>query len=125
MVRVQVQLTEEQVAALRELAANEGLSVAHVVREAVDLLLRERCGPTREEMVKRSLAAVGMFRSGTGDLSDRHDEYSAEAQSCHRRSFGDLDRRSAMLRIARMTDRSAAGAGRRAVDRKRTCGSER
>jgi Arc/MetJ-type ribon-helix-helix transcriptional regulator len=79
MVRAQVQLTEEQLAALRDIASREGVSVSHVVREGVDLLLRERRAPTREELVKRSLEAVGLFRSGTGDLSARHDEYFAEA----------------------------------------------
>jgi Arc/MetJ-type ribon-helix-helix transcriptional regulator len=78
MVRMQVQLTEEQVAALREMASRERVSVSHLVREAVDLLLRERCGPSREELVKRSLEAVGLFRSGTGDLSARHDDYFAD-----------------------------------------------
>jgi len=79
MVRAQVQFTEEQLAALREIASREGVSISHVVREGVDLFLRERRGPSREELVTRSLEAVGLFRSGTGDLSARHDEYFAEA----------------------------------------------
>jgi Arc/MetJ-type ribon-helix-helix transcriptional regulator len=78
MVRAQVQFTEEQLAALREIAKKEGVSVSHVVREGVDLLLRERRRPKREELVKRSLEAVGLFRSGTGDLSAKHDAYFAE-----------------------------------------------
>lgn len=79
MVRAQVQLTAEQLAALRDIASKEGVSVSHVVREGVDLLLRERRAPSREELVKRSLEAMGLFRSGTGDLSAKHDEYFAEA----------------------------------------------
>jgi len=78
MVRMQVLLTEDQLMALREMARAQGVSVSHLVREGVDLLLRQRPGPSREEMVERSLAAVGLFRSGTGDLSARHDGYFAD-----------------------------------------------
>jgi Arc/MetJ-type ribon-helix-helix transcriptional regulator len=73
-----VHLTEDQLTALRDLARTERVSVSHLVRVAVDLLLQARRGPSREEMVERSLAAVGLFRSGTGDLSARHDDYFAE-----------------------------------------------
>jgi len=79
MVRAQVQFTEEQLAAVRDIASREGVSISQVVREGVNLLLRERRGPSREELVRRSLEGVGLFRSGTGDLSARHDEYFAEA----------------------------------------------
>jgi Arc/MetJ-type ribon-helix-helix transcriptional regulator len=79
MVRAHVQFTEEQLAALREIASREGVSVSHVVRQSVDLLLRERRERSREELVKRSLQAVGLFRSGTGDLAATHDQYFAEA----------------------------------------------
>jgi Arc/MetJ-type ribon-helix-helix transcriptional regulator len=79
MVRVHVQLTEEQLEALRQIARRERVSVSQVVRQSVDLLLRERLRPSREELVRRSLEALGLFRSGTGDLSARHDDYFAEA----------------------------------------------
>jgi hypothetical protein len=79
MVRAQVQFTEEQLAALRGIAAKEGVSVSQVVRESVNLLLQDRRRPSRQELIRRSLEAVGLFRSGTGDLSTRHDEYFAEA----------------------------------------------
>jgi len=79
MVRAQVQFTEEQLAAIREIAGRDGVSVSQVVREGVDLLLRERRGTSREELVRRSLEAAGAFRSGTGDVSVRHDEYFVEA----------------------------------------------
>jgi hypothetical protein len=78
MVRAQVQFTEEQLAAMREIASREGVSLSHVVRQAVNLLLEARRGRCREELVRRSLEAVALFRSGTGDVSARHDEYFAE-----------------------------------------------
>jgi len=36
MVRTQVQLTEEQAAAVRRMAADEGVSMAEVIRQAVE-----------------------------------------------------------------------------------------
>jgi hypothetical protein len=79
MVRAQVQLSEEQLAALREIASKQSVSVSHVVREGLDRLLRERRGASREELVRRSLEGVGLSRSGRGDLATKHDEYFAEA----------------------------------------------
>jgi len=79
MVRAQVQFTEEQLEAVRKVARRRGVSVSQVVREGVDLLLRENQSPSREELVRRSLEMLGQFRSGTGDLSARHDDYFAEA----------------------------------------------
>ncbi|MBM3475172.1 MAG: CopG family transcriptional regulator [Armatimonadetes bacterium] len=79
LLRVQVQFTEEQPSALRDIARKEGLSFSHVVREGVNLLLRQQRPPSREELVRPSLEMLGQFRSGTGDLSAKHDEYSAEA----------------------------------------------
>lgn len=75
MVRRQIQFTDEQLAELRREAERREMSVSAIVREAVDRSLRERHKPSREELIKRSLAAAGRFRSGTGDVARRHDEY--------------------------------------------------
>ena len=79
MVRAQVQFTEEQLEAVRSVARRRGVSVSQVVREGVNLLLREDRSPSREELIRRSLEVLGTFRSGTGDVSTRHDDYFAEA----------------------------------------------
>ena len=79
MVRAQVQFTEEQLAAVRNVARQKGVSVSQVVREGVDLLLQQHQSPSREELVRRSLEVLGLFRSRTGDVSTRHDDYFAEA----------------------------------------------
>lgn len=72
MKRVQVSLTEEQLAALRELRLSKGLGVAVQVREAVDhWIARQR----REDQWDRALAAAGTARSGLGDLAENHDKY--------------------------------------------------
>jgi hypothetical protein len=80
MNRTQVQLTDRQTGALRQLAHDRGVSVAELVREGVDLLLRT-AGATLsyEERTRRILELSGRYHSGTRDLSTRHDDYFTEA----------------------------------------------
>ena len=81
MIRTQIQLSEEQARALRELAARDGRSMADLVRESVDLFLRRRRvrSTSRELLAERALAAAGRFRSESGDLSRRHDDLFADS----------------------------------------------
>jgi len=79
MIRTQVQLTEEQTQALKEMAHRERTSMAELIRQAIDRWL-ETAGPiSPAERRRRALAAVGKFRSGRSDVSTRHDEYLDEA----------------------------------------------
>jgi hypothetical protein len=75
MLRTQVQLTPEQARRLREAAAAEGRSMADLVRDAVDASLRVQRRVDREEVKRRSLAALGRFRSGEPDLASAHDRH--------------------------------------------------
>ena len=78
VVRIQVQLTEEQLAALRRLASRRGVSISELVRRGVDILLR---GPEAEQdrvQSERARAAAGRFRSGLGDLAEAHDRFLLE-----------------------------------------------
>jgi hypothetical protein len=80
MVRMQIQFTEDEVSALRREASQRRMSVSAVVREAVDERLAQGSSrPSREELARRALAAVGRFRSGSGDVAARHDEYFADS----------------------------------------------
>jgi Ribbon-helix-helix protein, copG family len=79
MIRTQVQLTEEQLAALKGLAAASGRSLADLVREGVDLLLGSGGEAARAERQERALGAVGRFASGCSDVSNEHDRHLAEA----------------------------------------------
>ncbi len=79
MNRTQIQLTEDQIRALKKLAAEKGVSVAELVRQGVDLVLQASSGVSRTERLRRAIAASGRFRSERGDLSIRHDDYFAEA----------------------------------------------
>jgi hypothetical protein len=78
MVRTQIQLSEEQSAELKRLALERGVSVAELVREGVDRVLKESRGLSREERKRRALA-IRTFRSGVTDLSERHDDYFVES----------------------------------------------
>ena len=78
LVRTHIRLTEQQATELKRLATECGVSVAKIIREAVDQYLRESHGLTWEEKKRRALAVAGRFR-GPGDLSERHDDYFAEA----------------------------------------------
>jgi hypothetical protein len=79
MVRTQILLTDEQAAALRELSAREGRSLADLVRTAVDALLHRRQAIGRDELKRRSLSALGRYRSGMTDVGSRHDAHLDEA----------------------------------------------
>lgn len=79
MVRTQVQLNENQVKALKEIAAERDVSMAELIRRAIDLWIEAEGAVTHEERKRRALAAVGQFRSGLKDLSENHDKYLAEA----------------------------------------------
>ncbi len=83
MVRTQIQLTEEQSRQIRSIAEENSTSMAEVIRRAIDDWLArygDELAATRQE---RALEVVGRYRSGLSDISDRHDDYLAEA-------YGDL-----------------------------------
>lgn len=79
MHRTQVQLTEYQVRELKDMAATQNRSMAELIRQAVDILLRSSGEVDREERKRRAIAAAGQFHSGLGDVSTSHDDYLSEA----------------------------------------------
>ena len=78
MVKTQVQLPEEDLARLRRLAAEKGVSVSELVRRGVKQVLQSEAGPTREELWERAGKVIGKFRSGKTDIGRCHDDYLAE-----------------------------------------------
>lgn len=79
MIRTQIQLTETQAAKLKRLAAERDVSMAEVIRDAVDRL------PERDDRAERFTRARDAVRSGRGhdiegktDVARRHDEYLAD-----------------------------------------------
>jgi Arc/MetJ-type ribon-helix-helix transcriptional regulator len=79
MVRTQIQLTDEQAARLKRIATDRGVSMAEVIREAVDRIPEQN---DRAERWARALAVARRGfrdRDGATDVSVRHDDYLAEA----------------------------------------------
>ena len=73
MVRTQISLDERQMDALRELARQRNVSMAELVREAVDALL---AAPTPDQW-ERASAVIGKYGSGepNNDVARNHDAY--------------------------------------------------
>ncbi len=85
MVRTQIQLTPDQAATLKRLAADRGVSMAELVRQSVDDLIARSGAATQEQLRRRALSAIGILQGGPTDLSTRHDDYAAEAyEACER-----------------------------------------
>jgi hypothetical protein len=78
MVRTQIQLNERQARQLKLRAADEGISVAELIRRSIDSYLATTSTIDREELHRRAMAAAGRF-DGPGDLAVEHDRYLAEA----------------------------------------------
>lgn len=76
MIRTQVSLTEEQMDALRSVAARRGVSIARVVRDAVDAELARDAAADRGRLARET---VGAYRSGRADVGREHDAHLAEA----------------------------------------------
>lgn len=72
MVRTQIQITEAQAHALRDLAHRQGVSVAELIRQAIGRALQEQGDG---EKWQRAAAIAGRFHSGRSDISEKHDEY--------------------------------------------------
>ena len=79
MIRTQIQLTEEQARALKNLASTRHVSVAELIRQSVDTLIRASGDIDIEERRRQAIAAAGRFHSGVSDVSAMHNEYLTEA----------------------------------------------
>ncbi len=79
MVRMQIQLEEEQAKTLRQIAREQGRSMSELVRQSVDSLFRSQGMLNREELKRRAMDTVGRFHSGSRDISTHHDRYLEEA----------------------------------------------
>jgi hypothetical protein len=81
MERMQVQFTPAQAERLRERARQRGVSIATLVREAVDAALRDALqGPSPADRWARSRAAVGRYAGVRHEaVSELHDQELDEA----------------------------------------------
>ena len=77
MIRTQVSLTEHQMRRLRRASRERGVSIAALVREAVDRSLPD----ADDDLIARQRRAFGLagaFASGHRDTAERHDEVLSE-----------------------------------------------
>jgi hypothetical protein len=85
MLRTQIQLKKEQMEWLRSKARARGVSVSQLIRESIKFYqTHEEHLP--EDRKRKALEAVGRFSSGTSDVSERHDDYLAEAYAKENRN---------------------------------------
>lgn len=76
MIRTQVSLTEEQLGRLRELARTRNVSIAELIRRAVDGLFVTADMDSRR---RRALEVIGEFAGDGSPVSEEHDRYLADA----------------------------------------------
>lgn len=73
MIRTQISLTEDQMRRLRREAHRRRVSLASVVREAIDQVVPDE-GVERARRIEMLLAAAGGAASGTGAVARDHDD---------------------------------------------------
>jgi Arc/MetJ-type ribon-helix-helix transcriptional regulator len=75
MVRTQIQLTEDQAARMKSVAAKKGVSMAELIRQAIEMLLAKGGEKSDGELRRRALEVAGRFHSGRQNVAMDHDEY--------------------------------------------------
>jgi hypothetical protein len=78
MIRTQIQFTQEQWEALKKLANDRHVSIAELVRQSVDKLIRSPENMSNDEYQQLCIEIVGKYQSGIADISSNHDEYLSE-----------------------------------------------
>jgi len=76
MERTQISLEPEQADRLRRLAKARGVSMAHLIREAVERTYGGALAPpTRAELWESAMSAVGSGHGDGANVSENHDDY--------------------------------------------------
>lgn len=78
VIRTQIQLTDEQAARVKRIARRRGVSMAAVIRDALDATA-EDAEVLRAQAWARFDSAVGAFHGGTANVSEQHDAALADA----------------------------------------------
>lgn len=78
MIRTQIQITNEQARALKQMAAREGKSVTELIRNSVDAMIRSGGIQDKDELRHRAILAAGKL-DGPENLAADHDVLLAEA----------------------------------------------
>lgn len=72
LLRTQIQLTEDQAQALKALSAQQGISMAELIRRAVERIIEESDDRERR---RRALALLGKYHDSATDVASNHDRY--------------------------------------------------
>jgi hypothetical protein len=76
MERTQISLEPEQADLLRRLAQDRGVSMAHLIREAVSLAYGGGLAPpSRAEVWERAMSVVGSGHGDGANASEDHDQF--------------------------------------------------
>jgi hypothetical protein len=77
MVRTQIQITEYQAERLKQLARDQEISLAELIRRAIDQFLASANPISDAEQKRLALAFLGQFPDidGATDVSENHDLY--------------------------------------------------
>lgn len=77
MERTQISLEPQQAERLRHLAQERGVSMAHLIREAVDRVYGATEADSLDARWERAWRAINQVREGSGvtDLGQEHDKY--------------------------------------------------
>lgn len=79
MIRMRIQLAEDQVKALRRLSAEAGKSPSELIRIGVAQYLASAQIVNTEDRIERALRVSGKFASGRTGVSANHDRYLTDA----------------------------------------------
>ena len=75
MKRTQIQFTDEQLAWMHVQAAEAGVSISALVRQAVDALIARGPVAGQDRKWERALEIVGAFSADGADVARQHDRY--------------------------------------------------
>ena len=78
MPRTVISLSDEQAHRLRRAAHTRGVSMAAIIRDAIDEIPDPPL-TDRELLIRRALEVVGKYRSDGSNVAVEHDAYLAEA----------------------------------------------
>ncbi len=86
MVRTQIQLTEKQSDLLKKMAMTHTLSIAEIIRQAVDTYIKSNTAINTEERIKKVLELSEKYDDSEGkrNVSKKHDDYLVETYLGHK-----------------------------------------
>ncbi len=86
MVRTQIQLTEKQSDRLKNIATAQAISIAEIVRQAIDNYIKSNTAINTEERIKKVLELSEKYNDSEGksDVAKKHDDYLVETYLRHK-----------------------------------------